>query len=81
MLLPPNIKTHELVLLKEDLNIQGHLRYKKKQKSFSRDIHLLFPLLYVRDFFFNKRNFKQESLCGYRWMNPEHVVTDLWVSN
>lgn len=52
MLLPPNIKTHELVLLKEDLNIQGHLRYKKKQKSFSRDIHLLFPLLYVRDFFF-----------------------------
>lgn len=54
MLLPPNIKTHELVLLKEDLNIQGHLRYKKKQKSFSRDIHLLFPLLYVRDFFLTK---------------------------
>lgn len=51
MLLPPNIKTHELVLLKGALNIQGHLRCKKKQKSFSSDIHLLLPLWYFCDFF------------------------------
>lgn len=31
----------KLVLLKEDHNIQGHLRLKRSKKSFSRDMHLL----------------------------------------
>lgn len=65
LLLPPNTETQKVVAFREAHNLQGHLKFKKMQNFFSKDIHSLNSIpspLIICLWFFNKRNFKQKSV-------------------